>query len=40
VNELQAFKKLAKDDERGGISGLEIGLQNKSLKEICHDKQA
>jgi len=40
VNELQAFKKLAKDYERGGISGLEIGLQNKSLKEICHDKQA
>lgn len=40
VNELQAFKKLAKDYERGGINGLEIGLQNESLEEICHDKQA
>ena len=36
VDELRAFKKLAKDFERGGIMAVEVGLQNESLKEICH----
>lgn len=39
ADELSAFKKLAKDYERGGIGGIEVGLQNKSLKEICHDQK-
>lgn len=39
VDELSAFKKLAKDYERGGIGGIEVGLQNESLKEICHDQK-
>lgn len=40
ADELRAFKKLAKDYERAGIEGIEMGLLNQSLKEICHDKQA
>ena len=39
VDELRAFKKLAKDYERGGIGGIELGLKNESLKEICHDQK-
>lgn len=36
TDELLAFKKLAKDYERGGMDGIEAGLKNESLKEICH----
>ena len=39
VDELSAFKKLAKDYERGGIDGIELGLKNESLREICHDQK-
>jgi hypothetical protein len=39
TDELSAFKKLAKDYERGGIEGIEVGLKNESLKEICHDQK-
>lgn len=36
LDELSAFKKLAKDYELGGIEGIERGLKNESLREICH----
>ena len=39
INELRAFKKLAKDFGAGGIAGVETAKQNNSLEEICHDRQ-
>ncbi|WP_296541719.1 type II toxin-antitoxin system RelE/ParE family toxin [Rhodoferax sp.] len=39
VDELSAFKKLAKDFGRGGLGGIEVGLKSETLKEICHDQK-
>ena len=32
-------KKLAKDFGNGGIEGIEVAMQNGSLKEIGHDSE-